>query len=279
MAAPTPVSALPPRASSVPDRVLSPTRKETPEARRARREQLRDFYGLKNANTAGGPSSTPGSPEPASSGLGGMASPALSVDAVMAAHAASTTPSPTPGKKSRRGTPGGAAAARDLSSPHFVPAEYYEDVIGKASLAELLQTTSTLATDVGRLQSSRHTLVYNHHHQLFSAGDTIAALNTRTPQLLSIVTSLQERFSDMSQLADSVALPELPESAKDGNNSEQRAGATAAQGLERVRLMVLAEEPVEKVQEVWKAVEKRLEGAQVEGVADVIREGRELAGL
>lgn len=146
MAAPTPVSALPPRASSVPDRVLSPTRKETPEARRARREQLRDFYGLKNANTAGGPSSTPGSPEPASSGLGGMASPALSVDAVMAAHAASTTPSPTPGKKSRRGTPGGAAAARDLSSPHFVPAEYYEDVIGIASLAELLQTTSTLAT-------------------------------------------------------------------------------------------------------------------------------------
>lgn len=121
--------------------------------------------------------------------------------------------------------------------------------------------------------------MYNHHHQLFSAGDTIAALNTRTPQLLSIVTSLQERFSDMSQLADSVALPELPESAKDGNNSEQRAGATAAQGLERVRLMVLAEEPVEKVQEVWKAVEKRLEGAQVEGVADVIREGRELAGL
>jgi hypothetical protein len=88
---------------------------------------------------------------------------------------------------------------------------------------------------VGRLQSSRHTLVYNHHHQLFSAGDTISQLNTRTPQLLSIVTSLQERFSDMSQLTDSVALPD------DGARSEEETTlARASSGVERVRLMVLA---------------------------------------
>lgn len=35
---------------------------------------------------------------------------------------------------------------RDMSSPAFVPAEYYEDLIARASLPELLKTTSTLAT-------------------------------------------------------------------------------------------------------------------------------------
>jgi hypothetical protein len=42
--------------------------------------------------------------------------------------------------------------------------------------------------------------------QLFAAGDTISHLNSRTPQLLAIVTSLQQSFSDISQLVDSVAL-------------------------------------------------------------------------
>lgn len=77
--------------------------------------------------------------------------------------------------------------------------------------------------------------MYNHHHQLFSAGDTISQLNTRTPQLLSIVTALQERFSDMSQLADSVALPDAAEQEWDA------VLARAGTGLERVRLMVLAD--------------------------------------
>lgn len=50
--------------------------------------------------------------------------------------------------------------------------------------------------------------IFNADAQLFSAGDTIQVLNRHTPQLLSIVTSLQDSFSSISQLVDSVALPD-----------------------------------------------------------------------
>lgn len=129
--------------------------------------------------------------------------------------------------------------------------------------------------------------MYNHHHQLFSAGDTIAQLNTRTPQLLSIVTSLQERFSDMSQLADSVALPDIPES---GSAAVSRAQV----GVERVRLMILAEgeldvveglkltaESRDKVIEKWNETESAITAsmnAPPEGeLASLLSEGRKLA--
>ncbi|TXT05964.1 hypothetical protein VHUM_03725 [Vanrija humicola] len=239
-------------AGPVPERVLSPSR--TPnnaaaDARRAaRREQLRDFYGLKrDGATSPGPASAPSTPGGNTAGSGNGAR-----------------------RKPRRG-----GDALDLTSPHFSPSEYYEDLIAKASLAELMGSTSVLAADVGRLHSSRHTLVYNHHHQLFSAGDTIAQLNTRTPQLLSIVTSLQERFSDISQLADSVA---LADKAPVGDGD--RARAVAAQGLERVRLMVLAGEDADAVKAAWERVEAELKGfGDVEGLDGILAEGREVVSV
>lgn len=83
--------------------------------------------------------------------------------------------------------------------------------------------------------------MYNHHHQLFSAGDTIASLNLKTPQLISIVTELQEKFSDMSQLTDTVSI--LDQQSGLSAAERQRAGMREAvsRGLERVRLMMLAE--------------------------------------
>lgn len=82
-------------------------------------------------------------------------------------------------------------------------------------------------SDVKNLNSSRHALVYNHHHQvrfdagrdspiefscrrciqLFAAGDTISTLNAKTPQLQFIVNSLQERFDEISKLVENVSFP------------------------------------------------------------------------
>ncbi|GMK56687.1 hypothetical protein CspeluHIS016_0305270 [Cutaneotrichosporon spelunceum] len=225
------------RVSTVPDRVLSPRSGASDARRAARREQLRDFYGLKGA-------ASPTSPTPTTP---------------VAPRSGGTSPDPR-------------AARRDLSSPDFVPAEYYDELIQRAGLAELLRTTSTLATDIGRLHSSRHTLVYNHHHQLFSAGDTIAVLNTRTPQLLSIVTDLQERFSEMSQLADSIALPD-PSAVDDS----VRARAVAQQGLERLRLMLVAEESPEAVRTAWDKVESTLRGHEYDGLDLLLQQGRAMA--
>lgn len=143
----------------------------------------------------------------------------------------------------------------------------------EARAAHSSHTSSSLTSDIGRLHSSRHTLVYNHHHQLFSAGDTISVLNTRTPQLLSIVTDLQERFSEMSQLADSVALPD-PSAVDD----RVRARAVAQQGLERLRLMLVADESGERVRGAWGRVEDALKGREEE-LEGLLEKGREIAGV
>lgn len=102
------------------------------------------------------------------------------------------------------------------------------------------------------------------NQQLFAAGDTISLLNSRTPQLISIMTSLQDSFSSISQLADSVAMPdrESTDTSKDG---------TLRLGLERVRLMFLAEDDGVRIRAIW-------EGLETEEVVDeeLAREVREM---
>ncbi|WVQ95331.1 hypothetical protein IAU59_002427 [Kwoniella sp. CBS 9459] len=190
----------------------------TIEQRRARREQLRNFYGIKaDAEGEGG-----------EKGAG-------------------------QGKEGAR--PKGDPL--DIDSPAFDPVAYYEHLISKETLSGLMKRSSTLSSDIGNLEGSRHSLVYNHHHQLFAAGDTISHLNSRTPQLLSIVTELQSSFSSISQLVDSIALPETSGTgarAQDQAASEstvQDEGFRAKKVVERLRLMICAEEPAGKIREVY----------------------------
>jgi len=92
--------------------------------------------------------------------------------------------------------------------------------------------------------------------KLFAAGDTISHLNSRTPQLISIMTSLQDSFSSISQLADSVAMPERDTKS----TGEDKEDALRLQ-LERTRLMFLAEEDAGKIRKAWS-------GVTAEGVVD-----------
>jgi hypothetical protein len=156
--------------SSVPDRVLSPTRSAAAEARRQRREQLRDFYGLSKGSTPGTGTGTAPSTASASASAAGtppasaLASPDLG--AVQATQFATLAIPQSPGHGAGGSgfTPITPAATlltpretRDFSSPHFVPAEYYEDLIARATLGELLRTTSTLASgEYGRHQTAVH---------------------------------------------------------------------------------------------------------------------------
>ncbi|EIW66249.1 hypothetical protein TREMEDRAFT_65520 [Tremella mesenterica DSM 1558] len=191
----TPTPSTPPRPIPITPDHPNPSRKGSAALsttdRRARRAQLRDFYGL--------PGDTP-----------------LSVSF-----------SPKGGRKK-------IDKAEDKEGQNqgkFNATIYYENLISRADLAELMGTASKLNNEIAGLHSSVNSLVYNHHHQLFAAGDTIAVLNSRTPQLLSIVTNLQDSFSSISQLVDSIALPEIPQEPIDPVKA----------GIRRIRLMVIAE--------------------------------------
>jgi hypothetical protein len=80
------------------------------------------------------------------------------------------------------------------------------------------------------------------------------------------MTSLQNSFSSISQLADSVAMPdrESPETNKE---------ETLRSGLERVRLMFLAEEDADRIRTTWAAFD-------IEDVADerLARDIKEMQG-
>jgi hypothetical protein len=58
------------------------------------------------------------------------------------------------------------------------------------------------------------------------------------------MTSLQDSFSSISQLADSVAMP-------DRESADTDKEETLRLGLERVRLMFLAEEDAERIRTTW----------------------------
>ncbi|WVO17340.1 hypothetical protein L204_105032 [Cryptococcus depauperatus] len=147
----------------------------------------------------------------------------------------------------------------DIDSSSFQPALYYENLLAKASLKELMNLASSLSSDIGTLEGSRHQLVYNHHHQLFAAGDTIANLNVRTPQLLSVVTNLQQSFSSISQLADSVALPDnIGKAGNAPRGNEEREKKIAERNLKKLQLMIQAKERIENISEFYKTAEASL---------------------
>ncbi|KAK6906282.1 hypothetical protein I203_100267 [Kwoniella mangroviensis CBS 8507] len=193
------------------------------EQRKARREQFRNFYGIKEG---------PGSGQ--------------TVD----------SPSDTANGK-----------PLDIDSNSFNPSAYYEDLISKSNLKKLMEKASILNADIGNLEGSRHSLVYNHHHQLFSAGDTISKLNSRTPQLLSIVGELQESFSKIEQLIDSISVNDIKVPHEDIPKGDE-IGLVLEElkrGKRRLELMILAKESSEKIRSTGDELVRKVKDTNTDG--------------
>lgn len=65
-------------------------------------------------------------------------------------------------------------------SSAFDAKAYYEQLITTASLPSLLKRENGLLSEIRELDSERQSLVYNHHHELIAASDTIAAVRSST---------------------------------------------------------------------------------------------------
>ncbi|GFZ51357.1 hypothetical protein JCM24511_09118 [Saitozyma sp. JCM 24511] len=263
-----------PSAPSTPVSAPAPTRRGSAlsaggsvEQRRARREQLREFYGLKGDATT----------LVKEGGERGELGEDVRADGRERRGARDGNKGNGKGKGKGEGDAEwkeDGVDPLDIDSRAFDATKYYEDLIARSSLSDLMQRASALSSDVGNLQSSRHSLVYNHHHQLFSAGDTISILNSRTPQLLSIVSKLQDSFSSISQLVDAVALSDGPRDDTDTGKLEAR----VRDGLERLRLMVIAEESPVKIKTCFEGFRADAE-ALAEGNSEwdgVLQECRDL---
>ncbi|KAI0300874.1 Vps51/Vps67-domain-containing protein [Russula brevipes] len=101
----------------------------------------------------------------------------------------------------------------DLDSPAFDAKAYYDQLITTASLTTLLKKENELLAgdpDMRQLDSERQSLVYNHHHELIEATDTISAMRERADGLDSDLELLKAAFSEISRLSAEVAIERSP---------------------------------------------------------------------
>ncbi|KAI9000602.1 Vps51/Vps67-domain-containing protein [Trametes punicea] len=104
---------------------------------------------------------------------------------------------------------GGAKSSQDpmdFDSPAFDAKAYYEQLITTSSLPTLLKTENDLLTEIRQLDSERQSLVYNHHHELIAASDTIAAMKSRAENLDADLDLLRAAFSEISRLSAEIAV-------------------------------------------------------------------------
>ncbi|OJT07194.1 Vacuolar protein sorting-associated protein 51 -like protein [Trametes pubescens] len=94
----------------------------------------------------------------------------------------------------------------DFDSPAFDARAYYEQLITTSSLPTLLKTENDLLTEIRQLDSERQSLVYNHHHELIAASDTIAAMKSRAENLDTDLDLLRAAFSEISRLSADISV-------------------------------------------------------------------------
>ncbi|KAF9267905.1 hypothetical protein L218DRAFT_807273, partial [Marasmius fiardii PR-910] len=93
----------------------------------------------------------------------------------------------------------------NLDSPAFDAKAYYEQLITTSSLPFLLKRENEISSEIRELESERQSLVYNHHHELIAASDTIAAMKTRAESLDNDLDLLKAAFSEISRLCTEVS--------------------------------------------------------------------------
>ncbi|TFY67688.1 hypothetical protein EVJ58_g1443 [Rhodofomes roseus] len=102
------------------------------------------------------------------------------------------------------GGAGRAADPMDLDSSAFDAKAYYEQLITTSSLPTLLKRENDLLSEIRQLDSERQSLVYNHHHELIAASDTIAAMKSRADHLDADLDLLRAAFSEISRLSTEI---------------------------------------------------------------------------
>jgi len=100
----------------------------------------------------------------------------------------------------------------NMDSATFDAKSYYDQLITTSSLPTLLKRENELLTEIRQLDSERQSLVYNHHHELIAASDTIASMKNRAEGLDADLDSLKAAFSEISRLATEVSIERQPAS-------------------------------------------------------------------
>ncbi|GAA5820503.1 hypothetical protein JCM3770_002277 [Rhodotorula araucariae] len=134
--------------------------------------------------------------------------------------------------------------AGDLDAPDpFDPDSYFRSLSSTASLPDLLKREIDLLNEIRELDGERQSLVYNHHHELIDASDTIRKMKGRAEALDTSLDSLKTSFQSISQLSASLAPPVASSPPRSPPRRAPSVPAQAPQTPTRVRLDPLPESP------------------------------------
>lgn len=101
----------------------------------------------------------------------------------------------------------------DVDSTAFDAKAYYDQLITVSTLSGLLKRENELVSEIRNLESDRQALVYNHHHELIAASDTIRAMKQRADSLDVDLEKLKAAFSEISRLSLEVTDEDTSQSA------------------------------------------------------------------
>ncbi|KAI5983384.1 Vps51/Vps67-domain-containing protein [Pisolithus albus] len=102
--------------------------------------------------------------------------------------------------------PGNQNDPMSMDSVAFDAKSYYDQLITTSSLPTLLKRETELLSEIRQLEGERQSLVYNHHHELIAARDTIAAMKSQAEALEGDLDMLKAAFSEISRLVTEVSI-------------------------------------------------------------------------
>ncbi|UZJ51577.1 hypothetical protein CBS101457_000897 [Exobasidium rhododendri] len=93
------------------------------------------------------------------------------------------------------------------SSVGFDAQAAFQAMLQEKTLTQLLKSESDLLTEIRELDGERQSLVYNHHHELVSATETIGKMKEKADALTPSLTSLRSSLRDISQSLQEIQEP------------------------------------------------------------------------
>ena len=179
----------------------------------------------------------------------------------------------------------------DPDSTNFQVNLAFKKIMQQRSLSQLLKEESDLLTEIRELDGERQSLVYNHHHELVSASETMKNMKEQADALLPSMNAMQSSLQSISATSESLILPKnitqsLPVSNKQHSSTESLDLLSKAQPVielpQRLRDAVLLEngqEGLTKAQGLWGSLESVLanwDEAGVRGAKEIMNECRQV---
>ncbi|CAH7686218.1 Vps51/Vps67-domain-containing protein [Phakopsora pachyrhizi] len=168
-------------------------------AKRRARNLLRDYYGL-NHSTVSTSQSSSSSKETNVEQVDNLQS-----DISPRSNSSNSSSRSRTEIRSLNADEGRGRDSISIDSPDFDPNAYFKKLIKDSSLKSLISTANGVISDIRELDGERQNLVYNHHHELVEASETIGKMKANAEKLDVTLDQLQNSFSSISQLLTTIS--------------------------------------------------------------------------